>query len=67
MAAYGTLIGKKMLTSLKCETEKVDQGLVDLLWCSTCREYKSKLCSVKLICRYGYVLGCIKARPNCFA
>ena len=35
------------LTWLKCDRDKQDKNLVALLWCSSCREYKSKICSMK--------------------
>ncbi len=35
------------LTWLKCDTDKQDKNLVSLLWCSACREYKGKICSMK--------------------
>ena len=39
----------------QCDMDKQDQGLVALLWCSTYREYKSKLCSAKFIRRHVFL------------
>ena len=35
------------LTWLKCDTDKQDRGLVAVLWCSACRVYESRICSMK--------------------
>ena len=35
------------LTWLKCEVDKSDRSLVALLWCLACREYESRICSLK--------------------
>jgi len=35
------------LSWLKCEVDKTDKNLVALLYCSACREYQSKICSMK--------------------
>ena len=35
------------LSWLKCETNKADKNLVARLYCSACREYQTKICSMK--------------------
>ena len=35
------------LTWLKCEREKCDRHFVELLWCSACKEYEGRICSLK--------------------
>ena len=35
------------LTWLKCERDKRDRNLVELLWCSACREYEGRICGMK--------------------
>ena len=35
------------LTWLKCERDKCDCNSVKLLWCSACREYEGRICSMK--------------------
>ena len=32
---------------LRCDKDKRDKTLVAHLWCSTCREYQSRICSMK--------------------
>ena len=32
---------------LKCERDKCDCNSVKLLWCSACREYEGRICSIK--------------------
>ena len=35
------------LSWLRCDTDKADRNLVALLWCSVCRNYQDKICSMK--------------------
>ena len=37
----------QMLTWLRCDKDKQDNSLVALLWCSACREYQSRIRSMK--------------------
>ena len=35
------------LTWLQCDKDRDDRGLVSLLWCSACREFQDRICSLK--------------------
>ena len=35
------------LSWLRCNMDKADRNLVALLWCSVCRNYQEKICSIK--------------------
>ena len=35
------------LSWLRCDTDKADRNLVASLWCSACRDYQDKICSMK--------------------
>jgi len=37
----------KSLSWLKCEIDKMDKNVVVFLYCSACREFQSKICSMK--------------------
>ena len=37
----------RTLMWLQFDTDKEDKDLASLLWCSACREYKNKICSMK--------------------
>ena len=51
------------LTWLRCDVDKDDRNLVAVLWCSACREYDSKICSMKNYSR-AWVTGSENQRTS---
>ena len=46
------------LSWLRCEKDRSDRGLVDLIWCEACRKYESRICSSKNFSKVSLIAIC---------